>query len=71
MIVERHKELPHETILGSKGEVEANMCISIINRLMNYAINNFELPDGTSILPVNPVRDLYAIVTGKRNHVAP
>lgn len=56
MIIERHQQLPHKTVLGTSGKVEANICIVIVNRLMNYAINNFELPDGSPVLPINPVR---------------
>lgn len=58
MIEERHRELPRRTIMGTKGEVQANMAIRFVNTVINYAIDNIEMPDGTPILMVNPVRKL-------------
>ena len=51
-VVKRHRKL------GEKSQARANNAMRVLRALINHAMNQYEEPDGTPIIMVNPVSQL-------------
>jgi integrase len=58
MVQTRHKELSKLNHMGTMGHDQANSCMHVLSRLINFANINLPTPDGQPLLSINPVRKL-------------
>jgi integrase len=58
MVQTRHKELSKLNHMGTMGHDQANTAMHVLSRLLNYAADNLQSPDGQPVISLNPVQKL-------------
>src|SRR5208337_3269602 len=58
MVQTRHRELSKLNHMGTMGHDQANASMHVLSRLLNYAADNLQSPDGQPIIFLNPVQKL-------------
>ena len=55
MVQTRHRDLSKPNHMGTLGHDQANSAMHVLSRLLNYAADNLQSPDGQPIISANPV----------------
>jgi integrase len=58
MVQTRHRELSKPNHMGTLGHDQANTAMHVLSRLLNYAADNLQSPDGQPVISLNPVQKL-------------
>ena len=64
MVQHRYKDIKDKTKLKKKswsGNSIANLALHYLSTVFNHASNRYEASDGTSLIPINPVKRLSAV----------
>jgi len=70
MVQTRHKELSKPNHMGTMGHDQANTAMHVLSRLLNYAADNLQSPDGQPVVSLNPVQKLNPKQTLVQNQPA-
>ncbi len=60
---DQHKDLAKTNHMGTMGHHQANAAMHVLSRMLNYAADNLQSPDGQPLLITNPVRKLPSVTT--------
>jgi integrase len=58
MVQTRHRDLSKPNHMGTMGHDQANTAMHVLSRLLNYAADNLQSPDGQPVISLNPVQKL-------------
>ncbi len=58
MVQTRHKDLAKTNHMGTMGHHQANAAMHVLSRMLNYAADNLQSPDGQPAISLNPVGKL-------------